>query len=94
MLTRRDWSRGQPDLVLLDRFFFIFLFGRYNCGDKQNLRGLDKSPELPVFQITFKGRVPTRRFEGSIDVVLATSSQVYHCFCWVRWLASFLAFLT
>ena len=26
----------------------------------------------------FKGRVPTRSFEGSIDVGLPTSSQVYH----------------
>ena len=26
----------------------------------------------PVFQITFKGRVPTRSFEGSIDVGLPT----------------------
>ena len=30
-----------------------------------------------VFQITFKGRVSTRNFEGSIEVSLPTSSQVY-----------------
>ena len=38
-----------------------------------------------VFQITFKGRVPTRSFEGSIDVSLPTPSQVNHWFCRVRW---------
>ena len=38
-----------------------------------------------VFQITFKGRVLTRNFEGSIDVDLPTPSQVYHLFCQVRW---------
>ena len=35
-----------------------------------------------VFQITFKGRVPTRSFDGSIDASLPTSSQVYHLFSW------------
>ena len=34
-----------------------------------------------VFQINFKGMVSTRSFEGSIDVSLPTSSQVYHLFC-------------
>ena len=38
-----------------------------------------------VFQITFKGRVPTMSFEGSTDVSLPISSQVYHLFCQVRW---------
>ena len=38
-----------------------------------------------VFQITFKGRVSTRSSEGSIDVGLPISSQVYHLFCRVRW---------
>ena len=38
-----------------------------------------------VFQITFKGRVSTVSFEGSIDVGLPTSSQVYHLFCRVKW---------
>ena len=38
-----------------------------------------------VFQITFKGSMP------AIDVVLPTSSQVSHLFCWVRWPA-FLGF--
>ena len=33
-----------------------------------------------VFQIIFKGRMPTRRFEGSIDVHLPTSSQVHYLF--------------
>ena len=40
-----------------------------------------------VFQITFKGTVPTRNFEGSIDVDLPTPSQIYHLLCWGRWLA-------
>ena len=31
----------------------------------------------PVFQVSFKGRVSSRSFEGSIDVSLSTS-QVYH----------------
>ena len=38
-----------------------------------------------VFQITFKGRVPKRNFEGPIHVDIPTPSQVYHLFCWVRW---------
>ena len=38
-----------------------------------------------MFQITFKSREPTRSFEGSIDVSLPTSSQVFHLFCQVRW---------
>ena len=38
-----------------------------------------------VFQITFKGSVPARSFEGSIDVVLPTPYQVSHLFCPVRW---------
>ena len=50
-------------------------------------------PPFSVFQITFKGRVPTRNFEGSIDVDLPTPSQVYHLFCRVRWPA-FSGFLT
>ena len=41
----------------------------------------------PVFQITFKGRVLPRSFEGSIDVGLPTSTQVYRLFCHVRWSA-------
>ena len=45
----------------------------------------------PVFQITFKGTVSTRNFEGSKDVGLSTPSQVSHLFCWVRWPA-FLGF--
>ena len=45
----------------------------------------------PVFQITFNGRVPTRSFEGSIDVGLPMFSQVDHLFCQVRWPA-FLGF--
>ena len=40
---------------------------------------------VSVFQITFKGRVSTVSFEGSIDVGLPTSSQVYHLFCRVKW---------
>ena len=44
-----------------------------------------------VFQITFNGRVSTRSFEGSIDVSLPTSSQVYNLSGQV---ASFLGFLT
>ena len=36
-------------------------------------------------QITFKGRVSTRNFEGSVDASLAPSSQVYHLFYRVRW---------
>ena len=39
----------------------------------------------PVFLITFKGRVSTKSFEGSIAVGLPTSSQVSHLFCRVRW---------
>ena len=39
---------------------------------------------LAVFQITFKGRVPTRNFERSVDVGFPTPSQVYHLFCRVR----------
>ena len=46
------------------------------------VRQLDANP---VFQITFKGRVPTRGFDGSIDVGLPTPSQVYNLFCRVRW---------
>ena len=38
-----------------------------------------------VSQITFKGRVPTRSFGGSIVVALPTSSHVFHLFCRVRW---------
>ena len=38
------------------------------------------------FQITFKDcRVPTRSFDGSIDVSLPTPSQVSHLFCRVKW---------
>ena len=34
--------------------------------------------KLLVFQITFKGRLPTRSSEGSVDVGLNTISQVSH----------------
>ena len=45
-----------------------------------------------LFQITFKGRVSTRNFEGSLHVGFRTSSQVYfYLFCWVRW-PTFLGF--
>ena len=46
-----------------------------------------------MFQITFKGRMPTRNFEGSIHVDPPTSSHVYHLSCRVQ-AASFLGSLT
>ena len=45
----------------------------------------EKQNACAVFQITFKGRVPIRSFEGSVHVGLPTPSQVYHLFCRVRW---------
>ena len=33
-----------------------------------------------MFQITFKARVPTRSFEGSVAVSLPTPSQIRHLF--------------
>ena len=56
------------------------------CNDMLNNNHLKT-----VVQVSFKGPVQTRSFEGSIDVGLPTPSQVYHLFCWVRWPA-FLGF--
>ena len=47
-----------------------------------------------VFQITFKGRVPMRCFDGLIDAGLPTSSQVYHNYILSGQVVSFLGFLT
>ena len=44
-----------------------------------------------VFKLTFKRRVPTRNFGGSVDVGVPAPSLVSHLFCWVRWPA-FLGF--
>ena len=50
----------------------------------------------PVFQITFKGRVPTRSFEGSIgfEGSILQSSQLSFPFILLGQVASFLEFLT
>ena len=54
-------------------------------GTVLGLYKLDFRLAYALFQITFKGRVPARNFEGSIHVDLPTPSQVYHFFCRVRW---------
>ena len=62
----------------------VFLFVGHNCT---------KIVSTAVFQITFKGRVSIRRFEGSIDVSLPTPSKVSY-FILSGQVASFLGFLT
>ena len=57
---------------------YQFSFKKWECKG-------DLLLPLAVFQITFKGRVPTRNFDRSTDVSRPISSQVYHLFCQVRW---------
>ena len=60
-------------------------------ADPKQVHTPDQTPINAVFQITFKGTVSTRGFEGSIDVGLSTLFPVNHLFFQVRWPA-FLGF--